>query len=627
MSNKHRLAIVDPKKCKPNKCGLECKKWCPVNAQSKLCVEVNKKDKRSNISEVLCTGCGICVKKCPFDAIKIVNLPKEVPVDETIHRYGENSFKLFRLPIPKLGIVLGLVGTNGVGKTTAIKILSGKGINVKRKKIKGVKIRDIEDGPSIASNQIPNLGDWNDPPDIDDIIKYFRGNELQNYFQKLKERKIKAVVKPQDVKLIPKQVSGSIGDILKRLNEVESKKMEYFVEHLGLNNLLNRDVKDLSGGELQRFAVCMVCLKKGNVFIFDEPSNFLDIKQRLIVAKIIREMIDDDKYVIVVEHDLAVLDYMSDYVCCLYGVPGAFGVVTHPSSVQTGINMFLDGYIPSENMRFRNEPLEFKISDNIEDNRGDIVVAHYEYPAMVKTFDGFKLNVEAGGFNESEIIVLLGENGTGKTTFINMLAGKVKDDSNKEVNELAISYKPQHIIVTSEGTVRDILLSKIKEAYLDPVFNSDVIKPMKIAEIIDDDVQNLSGGQKQRLAIVLCLGTPANLYLLDEPSADLDSEQRVETARVIKRFTLHNKRTAFIVEHDFMMATYLADRVVVYKGKPGKECTATSPQPLLNGMNQFLEILGVTFRRDRSNFRPRINKIGSARDAEQKRSGNYFFME
>ncbi|CAG8687049.1 5346_t:CDS:2, partial [Cetraspora pellucida] len=145
--------------------------------------------------------------------------------------------------------------------------------------------------------------------------------------------------------------------------------------------------------------------------------------------------------------------------------------------------------------------------------------------------------------------------------------------------------------------------------------------------IIDQEVANLSGGELQRVAIVLALGHPADIYLIDEPSAYLDSEQRIVAAKVIKRFILHNKKTAFVVEHDFIMATYLADRVVVYEGRPSIKAMANSPQSLLSGMNKFLSSLHITFRRDPSNFRPRINKADSLKDKEQKSSGNYFFLE
>jgi len=117
------------------------------------------------------------------------------------------------------------------------------------------------------------------------------------------------------------------------------------------------------------------------------------------------------------------------------------------------------------------------------------------------------------------------------------------------------------------------------------------------------------------------------VYLIDEPSAYLDSEQRLVAAKVIKRFILHAKKTGFIVEHDFIMATYLADRVIVFEGAASVDTLANTPQPLLSGMNKFLGQLEITFRRDPNNFRPRINKFDSVKDCEQKLSGNYFFLE
>merc|ERR1711976_324735 len=193
--------------------------------------------------------------------------------------------------------------------------------------------------------------------------------------------------------------------------------------------------------------------------------------------------------------------------------------------------------------------------------------------------------------------------------------------------KLNVSYKPQKVSPSFPGTVRQLLHAKIQKAYVHPQFIADVIKPLKVTEIFDQEVQNLSGGELQRVALALCLGKPADVYLIDEPSAYLDSEQRLHAAKVIKRFILHAKKTGFIVEHDFIMATYLADRVIVFEGTPSINTKACSPQSLLTGMNKFLEQLQITFRRDPSNFRPRINKLNSVKDSEQKSSGNYFFLE
>ena len=593
-----RIAIVNNEKCKPKRCRQECKKSCPVVRMGKLCIEVTPNDKMASISEELCIGCGICVKKCPFEAITIINLPSNLE-KETVHRYNKNSFKLHRLPVPRRGEVLGLVGTNGIGKSTAIKILSGK-----------LK---------------PNLGRFSDPPDWTDILTYFRGNELQNYFTRILEDDLKAVIKMQYVDQIPKAVKGSVSDLLKRKNDRDNLKD--ICNRLDLNNVQTRNIEELSGGELQRFAIAVACIQKANIYMFDEPSSYLDVKQRLNASRCIRSMVRADTYVVVVEHDLAVLDYLSDFICCLYGQPGAYGVVTVPFSVREGINVFLDGFVPTENLRFREESLIFKVSDQLSEEEIKRM-CRYKYPKMSKKLGNFTLNVEAGNFTDSEIMVLLGENGTGKTTFIKMLAGHMDPDEGKsELPELHISYKPQKISPKSQSTVRALLHDKIRDSYVHPQFVSDVTKPLKIEDLYDQEVQHLSGGELQRVALCLCLGKPAFVYLIDEPSAYLDSEQRLAAAKVIKRFIMHAKKTAFIVEHDFIMATYLADRVIVFEGEPSIDTIANAPQTLVSGMNKFLEMLGITFRRDPNNFRPRINKDSSQKDVEQKNSGNYFFLD
>jgi len=534
--------------------------------------------------------------------------------------------------MPRPGNVLGLVGTNGIGKSTALKILSGK-----------LK---------------PNLGRFDNPPDWEDVIKHFRGSELQNYFTKLLEDDLKSVVKPQYVDQIPKAIRTPDKSV-KFLIEGRSAlgNLDEVLDTLELRHIYDRDVTLLSGGELQRFAIGTVCVQKADVYMFDEPSSYLDVKQRLSAARIIRSLLRPNDYVIVVEHDLSVLDYLSDYICVLYGQPAVYGVVTLPHSVREGINIFLDGHIPTENLRFRDESLTFRIAEGTEEFIAEKSRA-FRYPAMEKTMGNFHLSIDAGDFSDSEIIVMMGENGTGKTTFCRLLAGALKPDGTRKVPEMKISMKPQTITPKFEGTVRQLFFKKIKAAFLSPQFQTDVVKPLKLDDFIDQEVKNLSGGELQRVctpsilpldtllipykvAIVLALGIPADIYLIDEPSAcklspfpsfgrklltclvDLDSEQRIVASRVIKRFIMHAKKTAFIVEHDFIMATYLADRVIVFDGKPGIDAHANKPESLLTGCNTFLKNLDVTFRRDPTNFRPRINKLNSQLDQEQKLGGNY----
>ncbi|KAH9844606.1 Translation initiation factor RLI1 [Teratosphaeria destructans] len=593
-----RIAIVNSDKCKPKKCRQECKKSCPVVRTGKLCIEVDPASRIAFISERLCIGCGICPKKCPFDAINIINLPTNLEKEQS-HRYSANSFKLHRLPLPRPGQVLGLVGTNGIGKSTALKILAGK-----------LK---------------PNLGKYDNPPDWEELLKHFRGSELQNYFTKVLEDDLKAVTKPQYVDQIPKAIKGtnrSVGFQMERMCQVDKERLDEIADTLELRQVWDRDIDLLSGGELQRFAIGIVCVQKADVYMFDEPSSFLDVKQRLAAGRMIRSLLRPDCYVIVVEHDLSILDYLSDYICVLYGKPAVYGVVTAPFSVREGINIFLDGNIPTENLRFREESLTFRVGEAGEDYLIDKSQA-YTYPKMTKTQGSFHLTIEKGEFTDSEILVLMGENGTGKTTFCKMLAGALKPDGDQKVPQMNISMKPQKITPKFTGTVRQLFFKKIKAAFLNPQFQTDVYKPLKMDDFIDQEVQNLSGGELQRVAIVLALGIPADIYLIDEPSAYLDSEQRIVAARVIKRFIMHSKKTAMVVEHDFIMATYLADRVIVFDGQPSVKARANQPQSLLTGCNSFLKSLDVTFRRDPNTYRPRINKLNSQLDTEQKAAGNF----
>lgn len=457
------------------------------------------------------------------------------------------------------------------------------------------------------------------------------------------EQNMKALIKVQYVDSVAKSDKVNKAIVGAVLKKKDAKNLyDHAVEQLELGSVLSREVGQLSGGELQRFIIGLTCVQQVDIYMFDEPSSYLDVKQRLNAARMIRSMLVHDNYVIVVEHDLSVLDYLSDFVCCLYGTPGAYGVVTMPFSVREGINIFLGGFVPTENLRFRDEELTFSQSATADTQDIKVVglgktekekeflrkQAMWRYPKMEKTLGPFHLTVEEGMFGGSETIVMLGQNGTGKTTMIKMLAGLLKpDDTSVEIPPLNISYKPQTIAPKFEGRVQDLFNIKLKDVWTTSIFKTEVIGPLHIEELLENEVQTLSGGELQRVAIVLALAKPCDIYLIDEPSAYLDSEQRVLAAKVMKRWIMSQKRAAFVVEHDFIMATYLADKVIVFDGVPAKEARCCEPETLVTGMNRFLKMMDITFRRDPVNYRPRINKMDSQKDQQQKADGNYFLME
>jgi len=294
-----RVAVLDKELCQPKKCGLECIKYCPVNKSGADCIVLNEETNKALIDEDICNGCGICVKVCPFEAITIVNLATELATDK-IHQYEQNSFRLYKLPTPKKGQVIGLLGRNGMGKSTVINILSG--------------------------NLKPNLGKFDEPPEWDEIKKLYSVTELKSHFEKIKDNQISASIKPQQVYNITQVFDGTGKELLEKYDERGISNQ--LIKTLDLKNSIDQNVKELSGGELQRLAVAIASAKDADFYFFDEPSSYNDIYQRMGVARVIQNLAKTGKSVMVVEHDLTLLDYVSDLIEVLYGVSSAYGIVS-----------------------------------------------------------------------------------------------------------------------------------------------------------------------------------------------------------------------------------------------------------------------------------------------------------
>lgn len=567
-----RLAIIDKEKCKPTICNQDCAKCCPVNKKGENCIVIEGK---ARIDENICVGCGICPKRCPFQAISIINLP-EMKEESLVYRFGKNGFALYGLPTPRIGSVLGLLGRNGIGKSTAIKILCGK--------------------------QKPNFG--KEESTKEDIKEFFKGNELLNYFNNL-ENKIVAY-KPQNLSFLA--IDLPVIELLKQ--RAEENTIKEIAEKLNVTHLLEKQLNKLSGGELQKIAILTTCLKKADIYFFDEPLAFLDIQERLNISDFIKE-IAKEKTVILVEHDLIILDYLTEYLNIFYGQQGCFGLVSGLKSSANGINSYLDGFLKEENLRIRDKKLSFNFNRNPPTAGYKIA----DWPGFKKNFENtFELNIEGGEIHSNHIYGILGKNGTGKTTFVKCLAGleniEIDGKLTKLNLDLKISYKPQYLSTDIEGTVRDTI---IKEK-----IGKGISSEFHLEDIYNKSIKNLSGGELQRLSIAKCLSKEADIYLIDEPSAYLDVEERISLSKIIKDFMLENGKICFVIDHDLLLISYLADSIILFSGEPGKKGKSSEIFSFEKGISELLKSLEITLRKDRESGRPRINKRDSVLDREQK---------
>jgi ATP-binding cassette subfamily E protein 1 len=605
-----RIAIVDENKCKPEKCKKECISVCPPQKGGKSVIEIEdigipqqitNKKQIAKIIESNCIGCNLCVKKCPFNAIKIVNLPNEIPTEIT-HRYSTNGFRLYRLPSVKPNMITGILGQNGVGKTTIVNILS----NIIK----------------------PNFEQLEIEKQNNEIIAKFRGTSLQNYFNKLYNNELVISVKPQKIKNLIKNNQTHLVSEFIASNGCNIIANEWF-DKLEINSIIDKQISFLSGGELQRLLCWMTAMKEADVYIFDEPTNFLDIKQRLEISKMIYSLKQTNKYVFVIEHDLSILDYIADEIYILYGNPSVYGIVSKPLSPLEGINNYLDGYIPSENIRFREEKFTLKLTNEIstlQTNDANNILCDYPDHKIEYGTD-YELNIPSGYIQQTSLNVILGENGTGKTTFINWLSQLSGFICSIKLQNTDIS--PYRMNNGKYKTVYTVLYENIGMKINDTTFITDVIKQLNIEMLFEKTLNTLSGGELQRVMIALCLGKEADIYFLDEPSANLDIENRLNVIRTVKKFMNQNK-CCFVIEHDIMMSVSFAEEqyskiilLTQVHHNQKKVCQITRPLHFAEGINAFMQSLNITMRISTHN-RPRINKHDSRLDKQQKNNGTYY---
>ena len=588
-----RVAVLLEERCKPNSNAFAyLKKYSAMCDRECIQVEGSK----CKILETACPVCFTRAKHCPDGAVKIINLPEELDTDLT-HSYGENSFRLFRLPSPRQEQIVGILGPNGIGKSTAINLLSG--------------------------TFRPNLGDWsNSSPDWEEIISTFPRGELRDYLGMVSTGEVSIAVKPQYIDKLPRIFDGEVRELLERVDD--RGEIDNHTELMGISHILDRKLGDLSGGELQRVAICATLLKEADVYFFDEPSSYLDIYERMRMVGVVRDLAERGKRVLVVEHDLAILDVLCDLVHVIYGERSAYGIFTPPRSTRTAINAYLDGFLPEENVRIRDKPIQFLRGRNRGEEVGTPIL---KWGGIEKTLGDFNLKTGDGEVKSAEVVGVVGPNATGKTTLVKIIAGEIDPDEGWCTMDAKVSYKPQHVRADFEGTVQEWLDTEIGGKWRSGEFHTQVTRALQVDKMVDLHATKLSGGELQAVSIAICLGKEADLYLFDEPSAHLDANARMETAKAIRRTMESNEKAAMVIDHDTYFLDIVSDSVLVFQGEGGGHGEAVGPLSLRKGMNLFLSDADVTFRRDVESHRPRINKPSSRKDREQKSSGEYFYSD
>ena len=588
-----RVAVLLEERCKPNSNAFAyLKKYSEMCERECIQVEGSK----CKILETACPVCFTRAKHCPDGAVKIINLPEELDTDLT-HSYGENAFRLFRLPSPRQEQIVGILGPNGIGKSTAINLLSG--------------------------TFRPNLGDWsNSSPDWDEVISTFPRGELRDYLGMVSTGEVSIAVKPQYIDKLPRIFDGEVRELLARVDD--RGEMENYTELMGISHILDRKLGDLSGGELQRVAICATLLKESDVYFFDEPSSYLDIYERMRMVGVVRGLAEKGKRVLVVEHDLAILDVLCDLIHVIYGERSAYGIFTPPRSTRTAINAYLDGFLPEENVRIRDKPIQFLRGRNRGEEVGTPIL---KWGDIEKTLGDFSLTTGKGEVKSAEVVGVVGPNATGKTTLVKIIAGEIDPDEGWCTMDAKVSYKPQHVRADFEGTVQEWLDTEIGGKWRSGEFHTQVTRALQVDKMVDLHATKLSGGELQAVSIAICLGKEADLYLFDEPSAHLDANARMEAAKAIRRTMESNEKAAMVIDHDTYFLDIVSDSVLVFQGEGGDHGKAIGPLSLRKGMNLFLSDADVTFRRDIESHRPRINKPSSRKDREQKSSGEYFYSD
>jgi ATP-binding cassette, sub-family E, member 1 len=543
--SENRLAVIDKKLCAPDRCGRECAANCPVNKMRQECITI---DEIAQIDENLCTGCGICVKKCPFHAITIIKNAAPEP-ERLVYSYGVNGFKLYGLALPRKGLTA-VIGENGCGKSTNAKLLAGE------------------------------LKPENTPT-----------TEIRDYFKQERE----LAVKPQE---LGADISGKVGGLLEKIDDGQLAELK---ELFDLQKVWEREFKQLSGGELQKVVVAATLMQNKEAFILDEPFAFLDYVYRIRLINYLKEKFSE-KSVLLIDHDISLLSYVASGAYLLYGANGAFGSVSQSYSTDRAINMFLDGFIAPENVKFRSQPVKYKSYN--EEKPGEEL--YFLEPAEVD-YGSFKVeNKHSLALHQGEIVGVAGPNGIGKTTLIKEYCKQDPDN---------LTLKPQ---ILERGD--EIVAKHLKT---DTPFKQLFIEDMDLKRIEYYKLDDLSGGELQKTRIYQCLSSDKhNAYVLDEPTNMLDVKARVALCKMLREKAKEGK-AVLVVDHDLEFLLNTVDRLLVMDGEPAKHGEVKGIYHKDEGVRLLLKKFDLSYRRDPATKRLKLNKAGSQKDRALKKSGEF----
>ncbi|MDW7641523.1 MAG: ATP-binding cassette domain-containing protein, partial [Nitrosarchaeum sp.] len=191
--------------------------------------------------------------------------------------------------------------------------------------------------------------------------------------------------------------------------------------------------------------------------------------------------------------------------------------------------------------------------------------------------------------------------------------------------KIKIAYKPQYLQNDIDAEVISVLDKANGGAIEGSQEEEQILDPLKIKKLYNKSIKNLSGGELQKISVASCLLQKVDLYALDEPSAFLDVEDRITIAKFLQKFVRSFGKTAIVIDHDIQLMDLISDSMIIFEGTSGLSGHATSPMPKVDAMNKFLKSLDMSFRRDERTLRPRVNKLESRLDKEQKTLGNFYY--